>query len=62
MQDFKYYKAIHIHRFGNNLNRDPEHLDNLKVHNKLLALDQNQSISVGQSGQVAVHTNKLFSG
>ena len=47
-------EAIHIRRLGSDLNRDRGRHDLPVVYNKLLALDQNQSISVGQSGQVAI--------
>ena len=46
-------EAIHIRRSGSDLNRDRGRHDLPVVYNRLLSLDQNQSISMGQPGQVA---------
>ena len=46
-------EAIQIRRTGSDLNRDRGRHELPVIYNKLLSLDQNQSISVGQHGQVA---------
>ena len=51
-------EVIHIRRSGSNLNRDQGHHDLPVIYNKVLAIAQNQSIPVGQSGQVAIQAEK----